>query len=354
MTELVLKNIVKTYPGATEPSVKDMNLHINPGEMIAFLGPSGCGKSTTLKMIAGLEEPSEGDILFNGESITAVPPEKREVSMVFQKALLFPHMSVGDNVGFGLKMRGVPKAEIKNRVEEMLKYVQLDGYAGRRPSQLSGGQEQRISLARGLVINPRVFLLDEPLSALDAKLRIEMRELILAIQRKMGITTIFVTHDQEEAVMMADRIAMMFNGKLEQFDRPEMFYERPNSKCVADFFGCTNFIRGTQTGNTVKTHLGSFVLPDLPYDNRDVYLVVRPEAVEIVEEGKGIPAVIKTRIFMGTNVRYIVDMGGLEFQFTFDAILRHVEGDTIYLRLTEQRLWAVAYDEEACDIEEAN
>lgn len=345
MTELVLRDIVKRYPNTANPSVADMNLQIAPGEMVAFLGPSGCGKSTTLKMIAGLTEPTEGEILFNGNSVLAIPPEKREVSMVFQKALLFPHMTVGENIGFGLRMRKRPKDEIRKKVEEMLALVRLDGYADRRPGQLSGGQEQRVSLARGLVIEPRVFLLDEPLSALDAKLRIEMRELILSIQRRMQVTTIFVTHDQEEAVMLADRIAIMFDGRLQQFGKPEEFYARPATKCVADFFGCTNFVDGIQRGAVVETALGSFQIPDLPPQSRRVHLVVRPEAAEIVESG--VPARIKSRIFMGTNVRYIVEIAGHEYQFTFDALTPHAEGEQINLRLVENRLWAVDYEEEA-------
>lgn len=346
MTRLELKNIVKKYPGTNEASVKDFNLVVEPGEMVAFLGPSGCGKTTTLKIITGLIEPTHGEVLFDGKPVNHIPPEKREVSMVFQKSLLFPHMSVYDNVAFGLKMRKRPKAEIAAKVKEMLAYVKLDGYEKRRVTELSGGQEQRISLARGLVIEPRLFLLDEPLSALDASLRIEMRELILSIQRKLGITSIFVTHDQEEAVMLADKIALMFDGKLQQYDVPEKFYSQPKTKRVAEFFGCSNFIPGVQKGKTISTAYGNFILDQLDEDNRKVYLVARSEIFEECADDNSIKGIVKLRIFMGTNVRYFVDVQGVEFQVTLDSTTLYREGSPINLKLNEERLWAVPYDDE--------
>lgn len=345
MIRLELKNIVKQYPGNPNPSVNDFNLVVEPGEMVAFLGPSGCGKTTTLKMIAGLEEPTSGDITFDGKSILDIAPEKREVSMVFQKALLFPHMSVYDNVAFGLKMRKVDKKTIDQKVRAMLAEVKLDGYEKRRVTQLSGGQEQRISLARGLVIEPKLFMLDEPLSALDAALRIEMRELILSIQRKLGVTTIFVTHDQEEAVMLADKIALMFDGKLQQYDVPERFYSQPVSKGVAQFFGCNNFIPGRQRGHLVETAFGTFTLKQLPEADRPVELVVRSECFEESQAPDALKARVKSRIFMGTSVRYIVDIRDQEFHVTLDSLTAHREGDVIGLKLVEDRLWAVPQED---------
>lgn len=346
MIKLELKNIVKQYPNTSEPAVKDFNLQIEPGEMIAFLGPSGCGKTTTLKMIAGLETPTQGDITINGESIVSIPPEKREISMVFQKSLLFPNMTVEDNVAFGLKMRKVPKTERLKKAHELLARVRLDGYEKRHPTQLSGGQEQRISLARGLAVNPRVFLLDEPLSALDAELRIEMRTLIKSMQREMGVTTIFVTHDQEEAVMLADKVALMFDGKLQQYDTPENFYSKPRSKRIADFFGCPNFIEGEQKGKMIHTEFGDFHLPQLEKEeNRKVHLPMRAECVEVSDSENAFKGLVKDRIFMGLNVRYIVDVKGSIFHIMLDSATRYIEGDTISFLPQVDRLWAVPFEE---------
>jgi ABC-type Fe3+/spermidine/putrescine transport system ATPase subunit len=346
MVTLELKNVVKQYPKTKEPSVKDFNLKVEPGEMIAFLGPSGCGKTTTLKMIAGLETPTEGDVLINGESIVGIPPEKREISMVFQKSLLFPNMTVEQNVAFGLKMKKVNKEVRLEKARELLKRVRLDGYEKRHPTQLSGGQEQRISLARGLAVNPRVFLLDEPLSALDAELRIEMRTLIKSMQRELGVTTIFVTHDQEEAVMLADKVALMFDGKLQQYDVPEMFYEQPKSKRIADFFGCPNFIEGQQEGKTICTEFGDYHLAHLNKDeNRKVYLTMRAECVELSDAMDALKGEVKIRIFMGTNVRYTVDVKGHEYHIILDSTTRFIEGDMISFKPQIERLWAVPFEE---------
>lgn len=344
MTRLELKNIEKQYPGANEACVKNFSIEVEPGKMVAFLGPSGCGKTTTLRIIAGLVEPTKGEVLFDGAVVNHIPPEKRQVSMVFQKSLLFPHMSVYDNVAFGLKMRKRPKTEIAAKVKEMLSFVKLEGFEKRRVTELSGGQEQRVSLARGLVIEPRLFLLDEPLSALDAALRIEMRELILSIQRKLGITSIFVTHDQEEAVMLADKIALMFDGKLQQYDSPEIFYSQPKTKRVAEFFGCHNFIEGYQRGKTVSTIYGDFTIPALEAAQRKVYLPVRSEFFEECSGETAFCGIVKTRIFMGTNVRYIVDVNGAEFIVTLDSTTLYQEGAPIKLRLKEERLWAVPFE----------
>lgn len=344
-TKLELKNLIKHYKGNSLPSVENMNITINPGEMIAFLGPSGCGKTTTLRMIAGLIEPTEGDILFDDKSILDIPPQKREVSMVFQKVMLFPHMSIFDNVAFGLKMRKLPKNEIKKKVEQILKYVKLEEYIYKKPSQLSGGQEQRVALARGLVIEPKIFLLDEPLSALDAKLRIEMRDMILSIQRELDVTSIFVTHDQEEAVMLSDRIALMFDGKLQQFDKPEMFYRKPRTKRIAEFFGCNNFIEGYQVGNVIKTKFKDIVIKELPKAEREVYLVVRDECFLLSKDLDAMQALITERIFMGTSVRYFFTINGVKMQATMDNSSPYNVGDIVGLKFIETKLWAVAKDD---------
>lgn len=233
MTQVRISNLTKVYPGATVPSVKNLDLEIESGELTALLGPSGCGKTTTMKMIAGLLCPTYGDITFDGQSILSLKPEDRGVVMVFQNYLLFPYMSVADNIGFGLRMRKMPKSEIKPRVDEMLELMKLPDLGDRRPSELSGGQQQRVALARALIIRPKVLLLDEPLSNLDAHLRLEMRDLIRSLQQEFGITTIFVTHDQEEAVVLADKVALILDGELRQYDKADVFYKRPADEQVA-------------------------------------------------------------------------------------------------------------------------
>lgn len=217
--------------------LREISLAIDPGELVALLGPSGCGKSTLLRVVAGLHAPGAGRILFNGREVNGLPAERRRAAMVFQRPLLFPHLTVAGNVAFGLKMRRMASGEIRQRVAQALHLVQLEGYGDRRPGELSGGQEQRVALARALVIEPDLLLLDEPFSALDPGLRAEMQRLVGDLQRRLGITTIFVTHDQEEAVLLADRIAVLLDGRLAQFDHPRGFYTAPATPEVARFFG---------------------------------------------------------------------------------------------------------------------
>ena len=224
MTHVSIQELTKVYPGSNTPSLDRLSLEIPTGELTALLGPSGCGKTTTMKMIAGLLEPTSGDVTFDGRSVLQDKPENRGVVMVFQNYLLFPYMSVADNVGFGLKMRKVDPAEIKRRVGEMLDLVKLPDLGDRKPSALSGGQQQRVALARALIVQPNVLLLDEPLSNLDAHLRFEMRDLIRSLQQEMGITTIFVTHDQEVALTMSDRVVVLNKGQIEQVGPPEAHY----------------------------------------------------------------------------------------------------------------------------------
>lgn len=264
--------------------------------------------------------------------------------MVFQKPLLFPYMTVGDNVGFGLRMRRMPTRAIVERVRAMLSLVRLNGFESRMPRQLSGGQEQRVSLARALVVEPRVLLLDEPLSQLDANLRIEMRELIVRIQRQLSITTIFVTHDQEEAVMLADRIALIFGGVLQQYDTPRGFYTRPRDAGVARFFGGVNFIPGDKRGQQVMTRHGAFDvieanhLPDGP-----VTITIRPESIRIgaADGGNTLRAAVKSAIYMGTHVRYLLDAAGTELQVLADAGSAYDPGQEITVNLPSDRIWLV-------------
>ena len=305
MTHVSIKNLTKVYPGLTVPSLDNLSLEINSGSLTALLGPSGCGKTTTMKMIAGLLDQTSGDVTFDGTSILKEKPENRGVVMVFQNHLLFPYMNVQDNIGFGLKMRNVHKEEIFNRVIKMLDLVKLPNMENRMPKELSGGQQQRVALARALIVQPRVLLLDEPLSNLDAHLRFEMRDLIRNLQQSMGITTIFVTHDQEEAVVLADQVALILDGKLKQYAQPDVFYKKPIDVVTAKFFGGQNFIKGTSKNNSFSSNIGKLALPKDCLQGNGV-LTFRPENVQI---GKGpksvntIKAKIIEKIFLGTQTR---------------------------------------------------
>src|SRR5690606_37529388 len=243
-TFLSIKNVSKAFGAVTV--VDDFNLDVAPGEFISFLGPSGCGKTTVLRIVAGLEELSSGQIVIGDKDVTRLKPNQRNVGMVFQAYALFPNLTVAQNVAFGLRVAGTPKAETQKRVAEMLELIKLpvDEYGGRYPYQLSGGQQQRVALARALAPKPKLLLLDEPLSALDAKVRVSLREEIRAIQKELGITTVFVTHDQEEALSISDRIAVMYAGKAEQVGTPFEVYNRPATKFVANFVGTLNMLEG--------------------------------------------------------------------------------------------------------------
>lgn len=261
--------------------VREMSLEIGDGEFLALLGPSGCGKTTTLRMIAGFVEASAGRILFGDEDVTDLPPNKRNTGMVFQGFALFPHMTVAQNVAYGLEMRRISKPEIKTRVAKVLDLVQLGRFADRFPRQLSGGQQQRVALARALVINPHVLLLDEPLSALDAKLRHDVRLQIRQLQQSLGLTTVFVTHDQEEALSLADRLVVMNAGAIEQIGSPADLYERPATPFVADFIGKTNFFSGDLNGNRFVLEGGdqSFKVTSRPSNAK--LLGIRPEKIKL-------------------------------------------------------------------------
>jgi ABC-type Fe3+/spermidine/putrescine transport system ATPase subunit len=357
MTAVTLRGLSKTYRGTNGAAVHPLDLSVEPGELVALLGPSGCGKTTILKMIAGLLAPSSGSVLFDQEDITAVPPERRGAVMVFQSYLLFPYMSVEENVAFGLKMRRLERQEIARRVGSMLGTLRLEGLGSRRPYQLSGGQKQRVALARALVVEPRVLLLDEPLSNLDAHLRDDMRELICSTHRELGLTTVFVTHDQQEAVLLADRVALMFEGRLQQHGAAHLFFERPASRRIAEFFGCHNFLEGIKRGERVDTAVGSFRCTVEGPDG-EVLLTIRPEAIEVThgrEAGEGAPrpgaqtgpatgncflAPVRRQIYMGTHTRYRVEVAGREWEVSADAAAaQNLEGERLRLRLPAERIW---------------
>ena len=245
-----ISNVTKRF-GSVVTAVDDVTLDIQPGEFFALLGPSGCGKTTLLRMLAGFETPTTGEVRIAGKDMAGVPPNRRDVNMVFQSYAVFPHMTVAENVGYGLKVTATPRAEIESRVEEALGLVQLEGYGERKPDQLSGGQRQRVALARALVKKPQVLLLDEPLSALDAKLREAMQLELVGLQHAVGITFVIVTHDQDEALSMADRIAVMDSGRVRQVAPPEELYEFPSSRFVADFIGKMNLFQGEASSASV-------------------------------------------------------------------------------------------------------
>ncbi|WHX15885.1 ABC transporter ATP-binding protein [Streptomyces malaysiensis subsp. malaysiensis] len=284
-----------------------LDLTVRPGELLALLGPSGCGKTTALRLLAGFEHPDAGEVLVDGQDVTGVPAHRRDAGMVFQSYSLFPHLSAVDNVAFGLRMRKVRTAERRARAAELLELVGLGDKGERFPHQLSGGQQQRVALARALALRPRVLLLDEPLSALDAKVRLTLREEIRRLQRELGITTLFVTHDQEEALSMADRVAVMRAGRLEQCAPPSELYGRPATAFVAEFVGTMSRIPGHLDGTTVEV-LGQ----RLPADGEvpatpEVDVLVRPEAVHIAAEGQGDARVVATA-FLGATTRLTVRM----------------------------------------------
>ncbi|CAN5639927.1 MAG: ABC transporter ATP-binding protein [Rubrobacteraceae bacterium] len=338
---LEIKGLSHRYRKGDEAAVSDLSLDVEPGELVALLGPSGCGKTTALKVISGLLAPTSGDVLVDGASILGVPPEKREAAMVFQKPLLFPNMTVEENVGFGLRMRRVGREDSSRKVEDALRQVRMDGFAERKPGELSGGQQQRVALARALVTEPKLLLLDEPLSSLDANLREEMRELVKRLCREGGYTTVFVTHDQEEAVVLADRIALLFGGELQMHAEPEAFYDHPSSREVARFFGATNFIEGEAKNGSVETPLGRLRLESTAPPGRTT-LTIRPEAVRLDESGENsFPAKVSSATYLGTQVHYELDANGVKLRAALPPHIRLEKGDEVIARLPAESLWAL-------------
>jgi spermidine/putrescine transport system ATP-binding protein len=300
------RNVGKIYgSGAGDvTALGDVSIAINQGEFFTLLGPSGCGKTTLLRCIAGFETPTSGSIHLSGRDITYTPPNERPVNTVFQSYALFPHLSVADNIGFGLKMQGKPAAEVSKAVERVLALVKLEEFAKRLPQQLSGGQQQRVALARALAPEPEVLLLDEPLSALDLKLRKEMQSELKRLQTETGITFIFVTHDQEEALTMSNRIGVMSAGALLQVGTPHDIYERPVNRFVADFIGETNFLEGRVESGQVRIGTGDLLGVPLDAQAGDVTLAVRPEQVSVAPAGTGIAAKIIDATYLGTDTHY--------------------------------------------------
>ncbi len=325
MTAIRLEKIRKRFDQTV--ALSDINLEIAAGELFFLLGPSGCGKSTLLRLLAGLHEPSDGRILFNNQDVTRLTTERRNAVMCFQSYALWPHMTVAENVRFGLSVRDTSRAEQQQRVEEVLRLVQMHTYASRRPNQLSGGQQQRVALARALAVQPACLLLDEPLSNLDTKLRHDMRSEIRRICKSTGLTTVYVTHDQKEALSVADRIAILRDGRLEQVGTPEDLYMRPRNSFVADFIGPTNLISGSivsQNGQLcqIETGAGPITAPVLENAPAKVILSIRPERIRIASRHNAAPAkgqnrlqgTVKESSFLGDSSEHIVQINSARFK----------------------------------------
>lgn len=313
---LELKNITKSFT-KEDAVLNGINLTIHKGEFITLLGSSGCGKTTTLRIVAGLEMPDSGQVFLDGEDVTLLAPEARDVNTVFQNYALFPHMNVADNIGYGLKLKKVPKQEIKKKVKEMLELVQLPGYEKRKPSELSGGQKQRVAIARSLVNNPRVLLLDEPLGALDLQLRRAMQIELKKLQKKLGITFIYITHDQEEAINMSDRIAVMRDGRFEQIGTPDEIYNHPKTSYVATFVGNANILKGTAETTEGEYFRASVAGVSLLVRREGqkvavgepVTVAVRSENIHLDEDpARGLEAEVQEKSFAGGMLRVVLKL----------------------------------------------
>jgi multiple sugar transport system ATP-binding protein len=294
MAAVTYDKATRIYPGSTKPAVDSLDLEVADGEFLVLVGPSGCGKSTSLRMLAGLEDIDQGSIHIGGRDVTRVPPKDRDIAMVFQNYALYPHMTVAENMGFALKIAGRPKSEIQQRVLEAAKILDLEDYLERRPKALSGGQRQRVAMGRAIVREPKVFCMDEPLSNLDAKLRVSTRTQIASLQRRLGITTVYVTHDQVEAMTMGDRVAVLKDGLLQQVDTPRAMYDKPANVFVAGFIGspAMNLLQVELDGDTLhfgaaETHIPRSAVEEVG-STRSVTVGVRPEDMEPVESGRGL------------------------------------------------------------------
>lgn len=356
MPGLRLVNLSKRF-GKTV-AVQDLNLEIQDGEIMTLLGPSGCGKTTTLRCIAGLLRPDEGEIYLGEKRITDLPPERRGVGLVFQNYALWPHMTVYENLAFGLQLRKIPKAEVRKRIGEALAMVRLSGFEERYPRQLSGGQQQRVALARALVIEPSMLLLDEPLSNLDAQLREEMRFEIRELQKNLGITTVYVTHDQAEALVLSDRIAILHEGRLVQVGSPEDIYNRPSNRFVAGFIGLTSFVEGTIARVDDKDHVTVKTQDNVEIRarasglnlNQKVTLAIRPEHIEICEGEVGprspeinlLEGKVMRWAYLGDIIDYRIQVGNwvLRAHTGTDRVLN--PGERVWVAFSPDRVTLIA------------
>jgi ABC-type Fe3+/spermidine/putrescine transport system ATPase subunit len=342
---LLLQDLSKRFNGIA--AVQDLWLDLKPGEILALLGPSGCGKSTTLQLVAGVLRPDSGQIKLDGRLLNRVPPEQRDIALVLQRGLLFPHLSVGENVAFGLKMRGINQSDREQKALAMLQQVQLAGFAERKPVELSGGQSQRVALARALVIRPKLLLLDEPLSALDANLRQEMQELILRLQAQTEVSLLLVTHDQAEAVVMSHRIALMFDGQLRQVDTPEQLYQQPCDEATARFMGGVNFFTAEADGR--QWQVGNDLVLAGSSQQGKLRVTIRPEQIRVATTATGnvneIAATVVSSRFTGTQRRLTLSAMNLTLQAWVSPTQEFTVGQPVWLTLPPESLWCLPAEE---------
>jgi multiple sugar transport system ATP-binding protein len=330
MATVTFDEATRIFPGSDKPAVDRLNIDIGDGEFLVLVGPSGCGKSTSLRMLAGLEDVNAGHIRIGERDVTDLPPKDRDIAMVFQNYALYPHMTVAENMGFALKIAGEDKAKIRERVEDAAKILDLEQYLDRKPKALSGGQRQRVAMGRAIVRNPQVFLMDEPLSNLDAKLRVQTRGQIAALQRRLGVTTVYVTHDQVEAMTMGDRVAVLKDGILQQVDTPRRMYDHPNNVFVAGFIGspAMNLLTIPLDGNTLKFGAGEVPVPReaaAEAGARQVTVGVRPEDMKLVSAGEGLKTVVNVVEELGADA-YV--FGTAEVNGEEHDVIARVDGRT--------------------------
>jgi ABC-type Fe3+/spermidine/putrescine transport system ATPase subunit len=345
MTQITINSLHKTYPNTSTPVLKDFSLSMNDGEMIALLGPSGTGKSTLLKLIAGIEQPDGGDIRFDGESILNIEPNKRGAVLMFQKSYLFPFLNVEENIGFGLKMQGVSAEMIQTEVKRMLNLIGLPGIEKRKVGQLSGGEGQRVALARALVTQPKLLMLDEPLSSLDTSVRLNLQAAIREIQRELGITTIFVTHDLSEAMAMSDRMAILLDGKVTAYDKPDVLFHHPPCVRSARFVGVDLFLEGESSGGWLEAaDVGRVRLKDESKVGRSVF-AIRPEHIRIQKEEKenSLMGVVQSCLFRGEALEVLVRIGNVTTRTRLPMPApMFTHGENVFVQLPAEHLFEVA------------
>ncbi len=357
---LVLSNLVKVFSSGDQSvtAVDDVNLEVGEGELVTLLGPSGCGKTTTLRMIAGFEIPTSGDIRVDGESVKVTPPNKRPTTMVFQNYALFPHMTVAENISYGLKIHHEPAKTIRERTEKIMNLVGLSGLGDRPPAQLSGGQQQRVSLARSLIMEPKVLLLDEPLSNLDAKLRVSTRREIRKLQKRIGITSVYVTHDQEEAMTLSDRVVIMHEGRIQQIGTPQEIYAHPANRFIADFIGKANFLEGRIAGRPGEREFSVEILGRkirVPRsgaafsEGERVLLVARPESIELAaKDPSALTGIVRDLVYLGSQMVYDVEIDGNLLTVEVANPQEHkgfASGEEVSLRFKEKSLHLLPFQE---------
>ena len=342
MTTVTFEHLSKSFVGLEKPVLKDFSLKVKSGELVSLLGPSGIGKSTLLKLIAGIERPDSGDIHYDGQSILSIAPNQRGAVFMFQKAYLFPFLSVGENIAFGLKVKGVSVKERRFRVAKMLDLIGLPGIENRRPGELSGGEQQRVALARSLVIHPKVLLLDEPFNSLDHPIRLSLQEAVRNIQQELGITTILVTHDLDEAMAMSDRMALLLNGHVAAIDRPNILFNYPPCVETAKFVGVSTFIDGEAKNGWLESALGKIKIVDQKKSGAAIF-AIRPEHIRIQTEKceNSFRASVKNCVFRGEHLEYQVVLNGMTMRARVPGGEPIVEGKHVNVTLPRERLFEV-------------